>query len=142
MTKYILTLILFSFIQITNLNAAISVFGHTDAATCYNHAKLGYSSRSSINICLNSLSDRSLTEAILYATRVNLGIIYNNGQKPDLALEQFNIAIEYASVKAEALLNQGNSLYLLKDFKGALTKYNASLAVSYTHLTLPTKRIV
>ena len=56
MTRYILTLILLSFIQITNLNAAVSVIGDTDAATCYNHAKLGYSSRSSIKICLNTLS--------------------------------------------------------------------------------------
>lgn len=127
MTRYILTLILFSFIQITNSNAAISVFGDTDAATCYNHAKLGYSSRSSINICLNSLSERPAAEAILNATRVNLGIIYNNGQKPNLALEQFNIAIEYDSIKAETLLNQGNSLFLLKDYTGALAKYDESL---------------
>ena len=48
MTRYMLILILFSFIQITNSNAAVTVFGDTDAATCYNHAKQGYSSRSSI----------------------------------------------------------------------------------------------
>ena len=78
MTRYILTLILFSFIQITNSNAAVTVFGDTDAATCYNHAKQGYSSRSSINICLNSLSEKPSVEAHVYATRVNLGIIYNN----------------------------------------------------------------
>ena len=60
MTRYILTLILFSFIQITNSNAAVTVFGDTDATTCYNHAKQGYSSRSSINICLSSLSEKQV----------------------------------------------------------------------------------
>ena len=127
MTRYILTLILFSFIQITNSNAAVTVFGDTDAATCYNHAKQGYSSRSSINICLDSLSEKPSVEADVYATRVNLGIIYNNGRKPNLALEQFDIAIKYESIKAETLLNQGNSLYLLKDFTGALSKYDEAL---------------
>ena len=61
------------------------------------------------------------------AARVNLGIIYNNGRKPNLALEQFDIAIKYESIKAETLLNQGNSLYLLKDFTGALSKYDEAL---------------
>ena len=37
MTRYILTLILLSFIQITNLNAAVSVIGDTDAQTFYNN---------------------------------------------------------------------------------------------------------
>ena len=123
MTRYILTLILLSFIQITNLNAAVSVIGDTDAATCYNHAKLGYSSRSSIKICLNTLSERPTTEKIILATRVNLGIIYNNGLKPNLALEQFNLALSSDSERAEIFLNQGNSLFLLKDFTGAL-EYN------------------
>ena len=127
MTRYILTIILLSFIQITNLNAAVSVIGDTDAATCYNHAKLGYSSRSSIKICLNTLSERPTTEKIILATRVNLGIIYNNGLKPNLALEQFNLALSSDSERAEIFLNQGNSLFLLKDFTGALEKYEDSL---------------
>ena len=127
MTRYIFTLILFSFIQITNSSASVTVIGDTDAARCYNHAKQGFSSRSSINICLSSLSEKPSVEANVYATRVNLGIIYNNSRKPNLALEQFNIAIKYESFKAETLLNQGNSLYLLNDFTGALAKYDEAL---------------
>ena len=127
MIKYIFSFILLSSLQFTTLDAAVSILGSTDAAICYNHAKLGYSSRSSINTCLKSLSERSLSGRTYYATRVNLGIIYNNGLKPNLALEQFEMTILNESVKAETLLNQGNSLYLLKDFNGALKKYNDAL---------------
>ena len=57
------------------------------------------------------------------------GIALNNGLKPNLALEQFEMTILNESVKAETLLNQGNSLYLLKDFNGALKKYNDALYI-------------
>ena len=79
MTRFIFTLTLFLFLQTANANAAISVLGDSEAAICYKHAKLGYSSRSSINICLNILSDKPLPLNIRDATRINLGIIYNNG---------------------------------------------------------------
>ena len=49
MIKYIFSFILLSSLQFTTLDAAVSILGSTDAATCYNHAKQGYSSRSSIN---------------------------------------------------------------------------------------------
>jgi tetratricopeptide (TPR) repeat protein len=127
MTRFIFILTLSLFLQTSNANAAISVLGDSEAAICYKHAKLGYSSRSSINICLNTLSDMPLPVNIRDATRINLGIIYNNGLKPNLALEQFEMTILNESVKAETLLNQGNSLYLLKDFNGALKKYNDAL---------------
>ncbi len=64
---------------------------------------------------------------IILATRVNLGIIYNNGLKPNLALEQFNLALSSDAERAGIFLNQGNSLFLLKDFTGALEKYEDSL---------------
>jgi tetratricopeptide (TPR) repeat protein len=43
-----------------------------------------------------------------------------------MALEQFEIAFKNESMRAEVLLNQGNSLLLLKDYNGALEKYQAS----------------
>ncbi|MDG2413711.1 MAG: tetratricopeptide repeat protein, partial [Hyphomicrobiales bacterium] len=42
-------------------------------------------------------------------------------------LEQFNLALSSDSERAEIFLNQGNSLFLLKDFTGALEKYEDSL---------------
>ena len=122
-------LIIFSFLIFlgsSNLNAAITVVGNTDALICYKHAKYGYTTQSSVFTCLKAISDKAISKKDLDATRINLGIIYNNKSKPRLALEQFEIAFKNESMKAEVLLNQGNSLLLLKNYKGALEKYQAS----------------
>lgn len=122
-------LIIFSFLIFlgsSNLNAAITVVGSSDALICYKHAKYGYTTQSSVFTCLKAISDKTISKKDLDATRINLGIIYNNKSKPRLALEQFEIAFKNEKMKAEVLLNQGNSLLLLKNYKGALEKYQAS----------------
>ena len=122
-------LIIFSFLIFlgsSNLNAAVTVVGSSDALICYKHAKYGYTTQSSVFTCLKAISDKAISKKDLDATRINLGIIYNNKSKPRLALEQFEIAFKNESMKAEVLLNQGNSLLLLKNYKGALEKYQAS----------------
>ena len=122
-------LIIFSFLfslGSTYSNAAVTVVGSSDALICYKHAKYGYTTQSSIFTCLKAISDKTISKKDLDATRINLGIIYNNKSKPRMALEQFEIAIKNKNMKAEVLLNQGNSLLLLKDYKGALEKYQAS----------------
>ena len=122
-------LIIFSFLfslGSTYSNAAVTVVGSSDALICYKHAKYGYTTQSSVFTCLKAISDKTISKQDLDATRINLGIIYNNKSKPRMALEQFEIAIKNKSMKAEVLLNQGNSLLLLKDYKGALEKYQAS----------------
>jgi tetratricopeptide (TPR) repeat protein len=122
-------LIIFSFLIFlgsSNLNAAVTVVGSSDALICYKHAKYGYTTQSSVFTCLKAISDKTISKKDLDATRINLGIIYNNKSKPKLALEQFEIAFKNEKMKAEVLLNQGNSLLLLKNYKGALEKYQAS----------------
>ena len=122
-------LIIFSFLIFlgsSNLNAAVTVVGSSDALICYKHAKYGYTTQSSVFTCLKAISDKAISKKDLDATRINLGIIYNNKSKPRLALEQFEIAFKNEKMKAEVLLNQGNSLLLLKNYKGALEKYQAS----------------
>ena len=122
-------LIIFSFLfslGSTYSNAAVTVVGSSDALICYKHAKYGYTTQSSVFTCLKAISDKTISKQDLDATRINLGIIYNNKSKPRMALEQFEIAIKNKNMKAEVLLNQGNSLLLLKDYKGALEKYQAS----------------
>ena len=66
-------LFLLLFLLATNgLNAAITVIGNSDAAICYRQAELGSASKSIISLCLDSLSDRNLSEDMLAATRVNI----------------------------------------------------------------------
>ena len=123
-------IIIFSFLVSLgslNSNAAVTVVGSSDALICYKHAKYGYTSQSSVFTCLKALSDNTISKKDHDATRINLGIIYNNKSKPRMALEQFEIAYNNENIRAETLLNQGNSLLLLKDYNGALEKYQASL---------------
>ena len=78
-------LIIFSFLIFlgsSNLNAAITVVGSTDALICYKHAKYGYTTQSSVFTCLKAISDKTISKKDLDATRINLGIIYNNKSKP------------------------------------------------------------
>ena len=126
MFKKFITFSFLIFLGSSNLSAAITVVGSSDAHICYKNAKYGYTTQSSIFTCLKAISEKTISKKDLDATRINLGIIYNNKSKPRMALEQFEIAFKNESMRAEVLLNQGNSLFLLKDYNGALEKYQAS----------------
>ena len=126
MFKKFITFSFLIFFGSGNLSAAITVVGSSDAHICYKNAKYGYTTQSSIFTCLKAISEKIISKKDLDATRINLGIIYNNKSKPRMALEQFEIAFKNESMRAEVLLNQGNSLLLLKDYNGALEKYQAS----------------
>ena len=126
MFKKFITFSFLIFLGSSNLSAAITVVGSSDAHICYKNAKYGYTTQSSIFTCLKAISEKTISKKDLDATRINLGIIYNNKSKPRMALEQFEIAFKNESMRAEVLLNQGNSLLLLKDYNGALEKYQAS----------------
>ena len=126
MFKKIIIFSFFLFSFSNNLSAAVTVLGSSDAHICYKNAKYGSTTQSSIVTCLNAISDMTISKKDIDASRINLGIIYNNKSKPRMALEQFEIAFKNESMKAEVLLNQGNSLLLLKDYNGALEKYQAS----------------
>ena len=127
MFKKIFILILFLILGINYTNASVTVIGNTDAFICYKNAKFGNSTNSAVNTCLNVLSDKTVSKKNSDATRINLGIIYNNKLEPRKALEQFQIAFKNKKMRAEILLNQGNSLLILKNYLGALEKYDESL---------------
>ncbi len=63
----------------------------------------------------------------LYATYVNLGIIYNNSKKPDNAIEFLNKGLEFDETLPESLLSLGNSFYLKKNYEKAIELYDQSL---------------
>ncbi|MDG2060671.1 MAG: tetratricopeptide repeat protein [SAR86 cluster bacterium] len=122
--KLFFLLLIFS----NSLSSAVTVIGNSDAAICYRYADTGSSSKTSISICRDVLSDKNVPDDLLAATRVNLGIIYNNALRPQEAINEFNLAKLNEAAKPEAILNQGNSFYLLKNFSLALEKYKSSLA--------------
>ena len=127
MFKKIITFSFLFFLLSGNLNAVVTVLGSSDAHICYKRAKYGSTTQSSVLTCLKAISDMTISKRDIDASRINLGIIYNNKSEPRMALEQFEIALKNENMRAEIFLNQGNSLLLLKDYKGALKKYQASL---------------
>jgi len=110
-----------------NAFAFITVLGKGDASLCYQSAKTGNGGITAVNTCLSAINDMSLTQKDLYATYVNLGIIYNNAKKPDNAIEYLNKGLEYNGTLPESLLSLGNSFYLKKNYEKAIQLYDQSL---------------
>ena len=120
-----LFLVIFSFQP--NAYAFVTVLGKGDASLCYQSAKTGTGGISAINTCLSAINDIALTQKDLYATYVNLGIIYNNSKKPDNAIEFLNKGLEFDETLPESLLSLGNSFYLKKNYQKAIELYDQSL---------------
>ena len=120
-----LFLVIFSFQQ--NAYSFVTVLGKGDASLCYQSAKTGTGGISAINTCLSAINDIALTQKDLYATYVNLGIIYNNSKKPDNAIEFLNKGLEFDETLPESLLSLGNSFYLKKNYEKAIELYDQSL---------------
>ena len=128
-----LFLVIFSFQP--NSYAFVTVLGKGDASLCYQSAKTGTGGISAINTCLSAINDIALTQKDLYATYVNLGIIYNNSKKPDNAIEFLNKGLEFDETLPESLLSLGNSFYLKKNYEKAIELYDLSLI----HISEPTR---
>jgi len=123
----ILFFFLFNFIIQTNSYAFITVLGKGDASLCFQSAKTGTGGVTAVNTCLSAINDVGLTQKDLYATYVNLGIIYNNSKKPDNAIKYLNKGLEYKNTIPESLLSLGNSFYLKKNYEKAIELYDQSL---------------
>ena len=123
----IIVLFLIIFCIQPNSFASVIVLGKGDASLCYQSAKTGTGGVTAVNTCLSAINDIVLTKKDLYATYVNLGIIYNNSKKPDRAIEYLNKGLEYNETEPESLLSLGNSFYLKKNYEKAIELYNQSL---------------
>jgi len=104
----------------------VTVLGKGDAALCYQAAKFGYSNKSSLKYCFTAIDDVTITKRNLYATYVNIGIIYNNSKKPDEAIKFLNKGLENDRTRSESMLSLGNSSYLKRNYQEALEYYDKS----------------
>jgi len=125
-TKIVL-LFLIIFLFQPNSYAFITVLGKGDASLCYQSAKTGTGAVTAVKACLSAINDNALSRKDLYATYVNLGIIYNNSKKPDNAIKFLNKGLEFDGTLPESLLSLGNSFYLKKDYEKAIELYDQSL---------------
>ena len=106
--------------------AYVTVLGKGDAALCYQAAKFGYSNKSSLQYCFRAVDDVTITKRNLYATYVNIGIIFNNSKKPDEAIKFLSKGLENDRTRSESLLSLGNSSYLKRNYQKALEYYDKS----------------
>ena len=104
---------------------AVTRFGSSDAELCYQDA-LGGLSRDASN-CDEALRDKNLNGRDRRATIVNRAIIFNRSGRAAEALEDLDEALQEEPTLAEALLNRGNSHYLLGRYDAALGDYEAAL---------------
>ena len=124
--KLLVLFLVFFSIQ-PNSHAFITVLGRGDASLCYQSAKAGTGGITAVNTCLSAINEIGITQRDLYASYVNLGIIYNNSKKPDNAIEYLNKGLEFDETLPESLLSLGNSFYLKKNYEKAIELYDESL---------------
>ncbi|MBI1393533.1 MAG: hypothetical protein GC152_12395 [Alphaproteobacteria bacterium] len=108
---------------------AVTTIGSTDARICYEEANSPYGS--AVERCDIALSRDDLSRRDRRATLVNRGIIRNRIGQYELAIADFNEALDGADELGEALLNRGNSRYLQKAYADAIVDYRAALASDF-----------
>lgn len=97
--------------------AAVTVFGNTQAHQCYLAADRGRSDAGALGICNRALEDRSLTGRDRVASFVNRGILHVLGGRIDRAIADYDRAIALDPGEPDAYLNKG--LALLRTEEGA-----------------------
>lgn len=112
-------------------NAAVSVFGSTKAQECFEGAEVGRKD-AGLRECDEALGEPQLLASDRAATYVNRGIIYNRIRKLDLALDDFNEAIEIDAELGEAYLNRGNTYFFQRAFEEALSDYSKAVEFGTT----------
>lgn len=106
---------------------SVSTIGATEAAACFQNANDHFSSNT--KPCDDALKDATTTRRDRMKTYVNRGIIHNRIGSLQLALDDFNAALEIDDELGEAYLNRGNSWYLAERYDDALSDYERSLAL-------------
>ena len=119
------TILLFTLPCAAQAQMSVSTFGATDAQLCYQSAADDFAS--STDDCDEALRNGGLTSRDKLATYVNRGIILNRAGRLDEAMDDFDTALSRNDDLAEALLNRGNTYYLMRRYDEAISDYEASL---------------
>ncbi|HXZ68471.1 MAG TPA: tetratricopeptide repeat protein [Alphaproteobacteria bacterium] len=116
--------------------AALNVFGSSLARQCYEAAMTG--SGTGAALCERALDDNEMTARDRAATLVNRGIIYNAARQLDLAIADFDAALQINPNLGEAYLNRGNAHFWHKQFPEAIADYGKAIdlksgSLDYAH---------
>lgn len=112
--------------------AAITTFGSSAARECFDQAQTGLK-EAGAEACTKALTDQ-LSDRDRAATFVNRGIIYNRTKQLDLALSDFNAALQLNGALAEAYLNRGNTHFYRRAFDQAAADYSKAIELKSANL--------
>lgn len=100
------------------VQAAVSVFGNSDAYQCYRAADEGRTGAAALNICNDALDSRQLLGRDRVATLVNRGILHVLDGRYQQGIADYDRAIALDADEPDAYLNKGLAL-LRRDDGGA-----------------------
>jgi len=113
--------------------AAVSTFGSSVARECFENAQTG-TKDAGLEACTKALAQEQLSARDRSATLVNRGIIYNRTRQLDLALADFDQALQLNPELGEAYLNRGNTHFFRREFEAAAADYSRAIDLKCTDL--------
>lgn len=124
MRSYIIATLFFA-LSLPAAEAQVTVLGASQARECFLNAQGGR--RTSTEPCDAALETEQLSERDRAATFVNRGILHNKARQLDLALADFDAALEINLELAEAYLNRGNTYFFRRQFEEAYDDYSRAI---------------
>ena len=106
---------------------SITVFGNTDAQECYMSTKLFGGGPSALEHCNKALKYGNLSKRDRAKTLVNRGINYTRERRHDLAMADYEEALQLIPNLAEAFVNRGNTYIFRSQFRRAIEDYDRGL---------------
>jgi tetratricopeptide (TPR) repeat protein len=104
------------------------VTGNPEANDCYRATMLPYvEAKTSIVSCNLALNTRRITRRERASILVNRGIHYNHMGEYDMALKDFEEALELISNFPEAYINRGNAYFYTGQVERAIADYNRAI---------------
>ncbi|MGD2133546.1 MAG: tetratricopeptide repeat protein [Maricaulaceae bacterium] len=103
------------------------VFGDSGGHACYNAARTGNDSLGALDDCTHALETNLLNRRDRAATHHNRGIIHRLRGDLDAAMADYHESQRLEPDMPESYVSEGNVLYVMDDFDGALRAYDAAL---------------
>ena len=108
--------------------ASVMTLGSTSASLCFEAAESpGQPTASDLRICDTALTEEGLTRRDRVATHVNRGILRLRREQLELAIADFDQAIEMDASQPEAYLNKGSAMIKQRNPRLALDLFTMAI---------------
>ncbi len=109
--------------------AAVTVFGETDAHDCYQAAIESRTDRGALRSCESALEQEAITNRDRAATYVNRGVIRLHRAEYEIALADFDTAIRLMPELGESHVDRGAALIMMRNYSGAIEAITHGLSL-------------